>query len=416
MKIAVMSDLHLGMRQYGLHEREEDFYNQYEKIIEMITEIHPDIVIMGGDIFDKPRPAPRALKVFSEGLAQLGQHNIDIINITGNHTMVKQEGFITADEFFSGIIGEHGRYHLLDFDSQYETDDVTVFGLSYHYDSDLDSFIEKVNHLNEKARTTKTKNILVVHQAFSEFCGFVGIDLSIHDIDIDGFDLIVCGHIHEHKVFQINDKTVFLQPGSIERSTIAEARDEENQGKGFFIIDTDMINAKNISNHFIPVNNDRKFFICDMYMNENDNVDDIKQEILDAIIDCVVPPIVFLTVHDTSQSFLKLMDMTHDLNNDCLTVRFKYFDESHKDEYDIVISDSSELPTPEQALKIALNPMKKEEAQFGMDLYNELRRGNDVQGLLDSFYNKMFSNEVEPDPILYTDEELQELEEYFDNL
>ena len=413
MKIAVISDLHLGMRQYGLHEREEDFYNQFFKVIDNIIVCKPDLVIIGGDIFDKPRPSPKALRVFSSGLTKLMQNDIDVVNIMGNHTMVKQDGFITADEFFDGIINTPKKYTLLDIDNHYSNQDVEVFGLPYHYDSELDVFIKKVNDLNEKSINTKT-NILVVHQAFSEFCGFAGVHLSINDICIDNFDLIICGHIHERKVYQIDKKTSFLQPGSIERLNIAEARDEETQGKGFYLLDTNTLDVDTISNGFVGVRNDRKFFIADMYMGENDSVDDVKKEILDGIVDCNIPPIVFLTVHDTSQSFSKLVDMTQDLNKECLTVRLKYFDESKK-EYDI-ITDASELPTSEQALKIALNPMNKDEARFGLDLYRELKDGKDVQKLLDDFYKKNFINDVKPDPILYTDEEIRELEDYFNNL
>lgn len=415
MKIAVMSDLHLGMRQYGLHEREEDFYDQYNKVVNGIIQCKPDVVIIGGDIFDKPRPSPRALRVFSEGLTEMIQNDIKVVNIMGNHTMVKQDGFVTADEFFDGIINTSNGYTLLDIDNNYSSNGVSIFGLPYHYDSELDSFVEKVNHLNEESGNAKTDvNILVVHQAFSEFCGFAGTDLSINDICIDNFDLIVCGHIHERKVYQVTDKTTFLQPGSIERLNVAEARDEEIQGKGFYLLDTDMLDSNSVAEHFIRIKSDRKFFIADMYMGDNDSVDDIKKEILDGIVGCTVPPIVFLTVHDTSQSFSKLIDMTHDLNSDCLTVRLKYFDES-QEEYNI-ISDASELPTPDQALKIALNPLDKDEARFGLDLYRELQDGKDVQKLLDDFYKKTYNNDVEPDPILYTDEEIRELESYFDNL
>ena len=99
MKIGVFTDLHLGYRQYGLEERENDFYYQYNKAIDTFIQTNVDVVIIGGDIFDQPRPSPKALSVFTEGLLKLSSHDIDVVNVVGNHAMIQAPGFITADQF-----------------------------------------------------------------------------------------------------------------------------------------------------------------------------------------------------------------------------------------------------------------------------------------------------------------------------
>ena len=37
MNIAIIGDVHLGYRQYGLDERETDFYQRWHQIIDAIT-------------------------------------------------------------------------------------------------------------------------------------------------------------------------------------------------------------------------------------------------------------------------------------------------------------------------------------------------------------------------------------------
>ena len=58
MNIAIIGDLHLGYRQYGLDERERDFYQRWGQIIDdIISRKNIDIVLQLGDIFDTHIPS-----------------------------------------------------------------------------------------------------------------------------------------------------------------------------------------------------------------------------------------------------------------------------------------------------------------------------------------------------------------------
>lgn len=412
MKIGVFTDLHLGIRQYGLEEREEDFYSQYFKAIESFVEHNVDIVICAGDIFDQSRPSPKALEVFSKGIKELFLNNISFYNIVGNHSMVQSKNFVTADSFLQTV----SEYFLLDKDFYFEDDEIFLCGLPYYHNFQLNEFIEDVNDLNDKAKGKKGLKILVLHQAFKEYCGFFGEKLSINDLNLSNFDLVICGHIHDTKIAEIDENTIYLQPGSLERSSVAEARDEENDGKGIFIIDTDNFSIDSIVGGFVRLRNPRKFLIADMYIDKTEEVLDIKNEILEEVEKCEVEPILFLTVHDSSQSFHQLMDLTKDLRSDCLTVHFNYFDESKKDTGEI-IHGVNDLPSPRDALKIALNPLNEDEAKLGIDLYDNLKDGKDASGLLKDFLEKRRSEREEPiDVTENDDEELKELEDFFEKL
>ncbi len=416
MKIGVFTDLHLGKRQYGLQERENDFYSQYIYAVDCFVNENVDMVICAGDVFDMPRPSPRALSRFYNGIKILSDNNIPFVNIIGNHSMIQSPNFLTPDELIKDYTGNS--YILLDMDKDIITDDVYIAGLPFHFNYEYDMLKNRIEILNEKAQeSAKKTKILVLHQAFKEFCGFSGETLSIEDIDVSNFDLIICGHIHERKLIEINNgKSVFLQPGSLERSSIAEASDEENQGKGIFIIDTDNININSVAENFAWLHSPRKFFISDMYMNEAEDIEKIKNEILNAVEGCKVPPILFLKVHDKSGSFQQVIDMTKDLRSSFLTVNFNYFDENIEIENHIV-TDPNDIPTPREALKITLNPMDENERALGLDLYDFLKDGKDVTKILNDFFDKWKTDyESVYHKKNYTDQDLEELELFFDKL
>lgn len=391
MKLGVMSDLHLGLRQYGLEERENDFYEQYERAIQTFVDNKVDLVIIGGDVFDKPRPSPKALESFSKGLKKLNSNGIEVVNIIGNHAMVQAPGFVTADEFFTTVFDSVGNYMLLDTYQYYLQNDVCVMGLPYYHNFKLDDFKNTVSKMNEEVATLNSGvNILVLHQAFKEFCGFTGEDFSITELELSNFDLVICGHIHERKLVDQGDY-IFLQPGSIERLSVAEARDEEQQGKGVYIIDTDNCTVDSIANGFIPLRSPRMFCISDMYMNSAEDVVDIENEIISFCNTCQEQPIVFLTVHDVSNSFQQLVNLTNDLRGTCLTVNFNYIDESIQVTNPFSGGEGDIMGVTE-ALKIALNPLDEDDARLGMDLYNNLKDGKDVSEILEEYRLSRKSN------------------------
>lgn len=409
--IGVMTDLHLGVRPYGLQERENDFYEAYRSAIDIFVNRDVSLVILGGDLFDQPRPSPRAMEVFIEGIIKLKSNGIMVLNIIGNHAMIQSPDFVTADELILTAMSSTN-YCLLDKAHQYISDDVSVVGLPYYFNFELDTLIEDINKLNDEMVKNKSQSkILVLHQAFKEFCGFTGEKLSINDINVDNFDLVICGHIHERKLIDISNETVFLQPGSLERLTVAEARDEEVNGKGVYIIESEDLSLDAIARGFIPLKYKRQFLIADMYMDQKEDIEDIKAEILENVSDSSIAPILFLNVHDSSKSFQQLIDLTKDLKKDCLTVNFNYFDEGNKFDEDLEISEG-DIPVPREVLRLALNPLGEDEARLGLDLYDLLKDGKDVDKLLDDFLKKRTKKSKKIQSKIDFDKEEKKIAEY----
>ena len=76
MILAHLSDLHLGFRAYGRIDRgvdirERDVSVAFERALQGIIRINPDIVVVSGDVFDRPDPPASAVVVLARGLERL---------------------------------------------------------------------------------------------------------------------------------------------------------------------------------------------------------------------------------------------------------------------------------------------------------------------------------------------------------
>lgn len=76
MIVAHLSDLHLGFRAYGrvdrgVDVRERDVAAAWERAVGELVKLAPDIVVVAGDVFDRPDPPAGALVALSRGLEVL---------------------------------------------------------------------------------------------------------------------------------------------------------------------------------------------------------------------------------------------------------------------------------------------------------------------------------------------------------
>jgi len=93
MRLVHLSDLHLGFRQYqrltpgGINQREADVGDTFQRAMLQITELEPDVIVVGGDIFHTVRPSNpailRAFRVFS--LLRERLPDTPVIMVAGNH-------------------------------------------------------------------------------------------------------------------------------------------------------------------------------------------------------------------------------------------------------------------------------------------------------------------------------------------
>jgi DNA repair protein SbcD/Mre11 len=71
--LAHLSDIHLGHRAYdrtegGRNVREQDVAAAFQRAVQETVKLRPDLILLVGDIFDRPDPSPGALVALAQGL------------------------------------------------------------------------------------------------------------------------------------------------------------------------------------------------------------------------------------------------------------------------------------------------------------------------------------------------------------
>ncbi len=78
MILAHLSDLHLGFRAYGRVERGQDMRERdvaaaWERAVERLVRLEPGLIVVSGDVFDRPDPPASAVVALARGLESLRQ-------------------------------------------------------------------------------------------------------------------------------------------------------------------------------------------------------------------------------------------------------------------------------------------------------------------------------------------------------
>ena len=86
MKFFHLSDLHIGkqLHHYNLREDQEHILAE---VLSYAAPIHPDAIVIAGDIYDKSVPSGEAVSLFDEFLTALAKIEpvIPVLIISGNH-------------------------------------------------------------------------------------------------------------------------------------------------------------------------------------------------------------------------------------------------------------------------------------------------------------------------------------------
>lgn len=231
MKFAHLADTHLGYRQFGLIEREKDFYEVFGKVINKIIEEKVDFVIHSGDLFETAKPSPMALLEFQKGLLKLKGAGIPMYAIAGNHDFVMRKGSIPPQVIFKKM----GLKVISPINTNYLHDDIFIAGLPFYPASQSNVLKSKLVELSKKAANYE-KSVLVLHQGIDQYIPFQ-FELEKGDIP-DNFSYYAFGHIHKYIVEDFG-KGKLVYPGSGEIWKTDEIADYMENGKGFVIVDMD---------------------------------------------------------------------------------------------------------------------------------------------------------------------------------
>ena len=375
MKIVLASDFHLSYRQYNLKEREQDFYKQFNKMIDEVIKEKPNLFIELGDIFDEPKPKPLAIKVFNDGIEKLKSNGIDVLGIVGNHTTLQVKDFYPIDFLFENI-----KY----LDGDYITyDDVFIGGVKYHSKIQKQDIKNKIDYLAEYSENYKTR-ILLLHQGLKNDIE-IGYEFSEEELELNRFNFIFLGHLHK-RILRKNDTSVYHYPGSLNSCSVVEMVDEMNQGKGYSIFDTDTgeIEIKNLTS-------DREFIDIEVTEEELNNT--FISKTIESLKEYSIKPIDRLKCVTNTQS--NVYEFTKKLEDVTLFVIKK------------IIHSLDELEQMEKLNweNISIRKMieskfdKKWQSDLAVELFNELKNNNieSAQQISEEIYKKYYTGDTKDD-------------------
>ncbi|MBL7160575.1 MAG: DNA repair exonuclease [Candidatus Aenigmarchaeota archaeon] len=218
MKLILFSDTHLG---FGLGtEREQDPFLTFEEGIEKAT--HADALILAGDLFDTRTPTPETFSRSMESLLKLSQENppvevsgiskeikplagIPVIALHGNHER-RVRGLVNPVEAL-----EKGgfMFHLHCNGILLKTggEQVAIQGMS----AVPDKYASQALKEWAPSPVPGAYNILLIHQTIEGFIRAPG-GLPKQSLP-EGFDLYICGDIHESRQSEAHGSPL-LFPGS----------------------------------------------------------------------------------------------------------------------------------------------------------------------------------------------------------
>ena len=385
MKFAHLADTHLGYRQFGLIEREKDFYEVFGKVIDKIIEEKVDFVIHSGDLFETAKPSPMALLEFQKGLLKLKGAGIPMYAIAGNHDFVMRKGSIPPQVIFKKM----GLKVISPINTNYMHDDIFIAGLPFYPASQSNVLKSKLVELSKKAAEHE-KSILVLHQGIDQYIPFQ-FELEKGDIP-DNFSYYVFGHIHKYIVEDFG-KGKIVYPGSGEIWKTDELNDYKENGKGFVVVDMD---GSKPQIKRVKIDIPREFIVRSLdYNNLESGIAGIKE----TIKGFDKKPILNLEIKNVDSDTSIVYDLIkEELGDLSLMIRptFKMVGE----ETVIDIFDEEKRIGPKELLLEKLEGYGNGEVgKLAIDLYDFLskERVEESKELIDQFYEKKYKTEEEVD-------------------
>jgi DNA repair exonuclease SbcCD nuclease subunit len=292
MKVAIMSDFHLGL---GVKEREQESYANAAKALELALSKNPDVILLAGDLFDSSLPSQEglceSLKLFSLALEPERKEKATVVDREGNTKKFNFRGVpviaIHGTHEYRGagrktaldILQEAGLLLRLHGESavvEAGGERLCVYGMGGVPEKKAIDVLRYLNPEPEKDGFS----IFMMHQSIKEYLPFedeMVATISLSDFP-QGFDLTVNGHLHWNTFEKVNNN-LFLMPGSTIITQMK--RIEGERRKGIYLLDTESREAR-----FLELPEQRRLFYSTIDLKEampDDVKDALRKEIEKAL-------------------------------------------------------------------------------------------------------------------------------------
>lgn len=215
MKFIHTADWHLGYRQYGMSVREADFLKPLDEIKDIAVRERVDAVVVSGDMFDSIHPPASAVLAARKFGEQLGEFDIPVLSIDGNHDLTGGRWAMTCG--FTPV----GRNAAEDTYVPADVKGVRFAGINYCRTQQL---LERLTWMEER-RVDLHGGVLMLHMEIAELTAY-STALSIRDLEshLDALNVgyVALGHIHNSVGTSTDSGTVYRYPGSTEMNDVSE--------------------------------------------------------------------------------------------------------------------------------------------------------------------------------------------------
>jgi len=225
MLLVHFSDLHLGHRAYeraerGKNVREQDVAHAFQRAVQEVIRLKPSLILLVGDIFDRPDPPPGALVALAQGLESIRSAipETQVFMIAGARDTPRpmtDPGALAALDPFPNVEAVTGRARS-----------VFLPELQTHLLLVPHSAVVRRPYPELRTHPEARWNILL---AYAGVGTGVGPGLSL---DPAPWDYVALGYLHQHQ--QVAPRVFY--PGSLERVGPEPWR-EAAQEKGFLSFD-----------------------------------------------------------------------------------------------------------------------------------------------------------------------------------
>lgn len=345
MRIAHLSDLHLGYRAYnrlapgGINIRERDVARAFRSVVDRVIEADPQLIVIAGDVFHSVRPSNSSIADAFHHLARAATRLPDarIVIIGGDHD--------TPRSVESGSILRLFR----------EIPNVRVVdqGMEVVQLPELDTNVKAVSHTGMMANPflkpegDAQTNILVLHGAHDQdtlgaFHDYSGILFHVSELHPELWDYIALGHYHEFE--PIKDNVIYS--GAIERTSNNIWK--EKGAKGFVLFDTESREVEHIAIETRTVIDLKPISNANQHSSDGLNAEIRKR--VEAIRDGVKDKIVRLVIYDLPREMLR--DLDHRFIRDCKAQALHFqLDTKRPQTARVVAGDRGRYQTLEQELE-----------------------------------------------------------------
>jgi hypothetical protein len=254
MRLIHLADLHLGFRRFqrltpnGINQREWDVAMAFNRAVDRIIEIAPDIVVIAGDVFHSVRPTNTSILHAYQQFSRLKQSLPDatIVMIAGDHDTPRSAEIGCILRLFAplGIHVVHGDPQRLAFPDRELSILAVPDALRDHPVLDPDP--------------SAKHNILVIHcelpgtvPAYADGQERAVVEVKVEEIKPENWSYVAVGHYHTFRHYAPN----MCYSGSLEYASLniwadlAEEKQLKLPGKG--MIEYDLTTGKR-KFHFLP--------------------------------------------------------------------------------------------------------------------------------------------------------------------